>query len=148
MSNHNRRAALDQAVTNFGAAWAHGDLAALEMMLSPTYSHTDAAGDFHSRATWLGYAGKRAGRKTVLAFRDVRTRIIGDIAIITGINDLRGPGIRNPTDQVDLTLRFTQLWLWTDGRWLREAFQATPCGPEQTSFEGIRPEDLTSGNHG
>jgi hypothetical protein len=53
-------------------------------------------------------------------------RIIGDVAIVTGVNDVSGGGAKSATDQRDWSLLFTQVWVWQDGRWLREAFQATP----------------------
>ncbi len=126
MDDDRRMGALEAAIRRFGEAWAGGDAAALEALLSPTYTHTDAFGGFQDRAAWLDYARRRAGRTTRIGFRDLRTRIVGDVAIVTGINDLSGPGIRTAEDREKRTLRFTQVWVWTDGRWLREAFQATP----------------------
>jgi ketosteroid isomerase-like protein len=118
--------ALDEAVRRFGAAWATGDVAALDALLSPTYTHSDVFGHFQDRAAWLAYARGRAGRPTRIAFRNVARRIIGDVAIITGLNEVEGPGARDAADAGALTLRFTQVWVKRDGRWLREAFQATP----------------------
>jgi ketosteroid isomerase-like protein len=133
MDEGERRRALDRAVQRFGEAWAAGDGAALEALLSPRYTHTDVFGAFHERAAWLDYARGRAGRATRIDFRAVRTRIVGDVAIVTGLNEVSGPGGRSADDRTTLTLRFTQLWVWTDGRWLREAFQATPVAAEQAS---------------
>ena len=45
---------------------------------------------------------------------------------MTGIHDIKGDGVRSATDQRDLSLSFTDVWVWRDGRWLREALQATP----------------------
>lgn len=118
--------ALDEAVRRFGAAWAGGDVATLETLLSPTYTHSDLFGRFQDRAAWLAYARGRAGRPTRIAFRDVARRIVGAAAIITGINEIEGAGARDAEDASPLTLRFTQVWVKRDGRWLREAFQATP----------------------
>ena len=129
-----RAAKLDEAVAAFGDAWAKGDMAVLDAMLAPGYTHTDAFGAHLDRAAWLGYAGKRTGRTTGIRFRNVEARIYGDVAIVTGINELEGPGILSAQDRSPLTIRFTQVWLWRDGRWLREAFQATPCRSGQ-SFE-------------
>jgi len=42
-----------------------------------------------------------------------------------GINEVEGAGVRSATDTRPLVIRFTQTWIWRDGRWLREAFQAT-----------------------
>jgi ketosteroid isomerase-like protein len=119
--------ALDEAVRRFGEAWARGDVVTLETMLSPGYTHTDASGRLLDRSEWLDYVRQRQGRATEIDFRDVQTRIHGDIAIVTGINDLGGAGVRRASDSAGLTIRFTQLWLFRDGRWLREAFQATTC---------------------
>jgi hypothetical protein len=45
---------LDEAIRRFGAAWAAGDGAALDTLLSPTYTHSDVFGRFPDRAAWLG----------------------------------------------------------------------------------------------
>ena len=75
---------------------------------------------------WLAYATGRSGRQTTITFREVESRIVSNVAIVTGINEIRGTGARDADDKTELTLRFTQVWIRSDGRWLREAFQATP----------------------
>ncbi len=121
-----RARALEEAAVRFGNAWACGDIAVLDELLSPDYTHHDAFGARLDRAGWLEYAAKRTGRTTRLEFRNVQTRMFGDVALVTGTNVVTGGGARTPTDNADLTLVFTQVWIWKDGRWLREAFQATP----------------------
>jgi ketosteroid isomerase-like protein len=121
-----RTALLDEALRAFGEAWAAGDRAALASLLSPGYTHNDAFGARHDYGSWLEYAAGRKGRTTKIAFRDVRIRIIGDVAIVTGYNDMTGGGATAAGDKTDLTILFTQVWIWQNGRWLREAFQATP----------------------
>jgi len=122
-----RLAELDIAVRRFGEAWASGDMATLESLLSATYTHTDLFGEFHDRSGWLEYARQRAGRTTRIGFHEVRKRLVGDIAIVTGVNDLSGSGALSASDQNDSAIRFTQVWVWDRGQWLREAFQATKC---------------------
>ena len=117
---------LDDAIRRFGTAWAAGDRVALDALLSPTYTHSDVFGNFQDRAAWLAYATGRSGRGTRIRFRDVRQRLLGDVAIITGINEIDGAGARDAADAAPLALRFTQVWVKRHGRWLREAFQATP----------------------
>ena len=126
MSEEQRLAELESAVRRFGEAWAAGDGATLDSLLSATYTHSDIFGDIQDRAEWLAYAGGRAGRASRIAFSNVQTRIVGDAAVVTGLNTVTGGGARTADDRQDLELRFTQLWIWRDGRWLREAFQATP----------------------
>ena len=117
-----RAAALEDAVRRFGEAWASGDGVTMHALLSPSYTHTDVFGKLSDRATWLAYATGRGGRTTRIEFRDVRIRVSGDVGIVTGINDLQGGGIRDAADRKKLTLAFTQVWVWRDGCWLREAF--------------------------
>jgi ketosteroid isomerase-like protein len=115
------RRELDAAIRDFGEAWAVGDTDALRGMLSPSYTHTTVRGRIQGHDEWLEYARGRQGATTEIAFADVATRLIGDVAIITGQNDIIGgnDGLSNRS------LRFTQIWVRRDGRWLREAFQAT-----------------------
>lgn len=122
----NRIDDLNDAMKRFGEAWAAGDMAVLESLLSPSYTHNDAFGAHHDHASWLAYARGRTGRATRIAFRNVETRLRGDVAIVTGINDISGGGATSAADGKDLSIQFTQVWIWQGGRWLREAFQATP----------------------
>jgi hypothetical protein len=49
------------------------------------------------------------------------------------MNDVTGPGGGDARDTTDLSLHFTQAWAFVDGRWLREAFQATPVQAARAS---------------
>ena len=90
-------------------AWAAGHGAVLDTLLSPTHTHSDVFGHFHGRSAWLAYARGRGGRGTRIAFRDVTPRIMGAVAVITGINEVKGPGARDAADANPLPLRFTQV---------------------------------------
>jgi ketosteroid isomerase-like protein len=94
-------------------------------MLSRSYTHTDVKGRFQDRGAWLEYARGRSGATNQIDFADVTTRLVGDVAVITGRNDIEGSGIVSGDSRAAISLRFTQVWVRTDGRWLREAFQAT-----------------------
>ena len=62
MGKDDRQAELDNEVQHFAEAWATGNKATLESLLSPTYSHSDALGGFHDRTSWLEpFCFKRAG---------------------------------------------------------------------------------------
>ena len=128
-----RLVALDTAMRRIGEAWARGDAATLGSLLSPTYTHGDVFGAFLDRSSWLEYAEGRVGRATRIDFRDVRKRVVGDVAIVTGIMDVSGPGALSASDQKSSTLRFTQVWVWDQGLWLREAFQGTLCSTTTVS---------------
>ena len=51
-----RAVGLEEAVRRFGEAWACGNVAVLEPLLSPTYTHIDVSGRFQDRTAWLDYA--------------------------------------------------------------------------------------------
>jgi ketosteroid isomerase-like protein len=116
---------LDASMLAFGEAWTNGDVTTLTSLLSPSYTHTDVRGRFQDRDAWLKYAASRTGAATEITFADVVTRIRGDVAVITGRNDMTGGNIVSGDSRDTLSIRFTQIWVHVDGRWLREAFQAT-----------------------
>lgn len=136
--DHERQAALDRAIVRFGEAWANGDMATLRELLSPSYTHNDAFGARHDYESWLTYVAKRTGRQTRIAFRDVKTRFIGDVAVITGYNEISGGGVLSPDDDKDFVLVFTQVWVWRDNGWKREAFKPPPSRPA-LSIEDVKP---------
>jgi len=116
---------LEASISAFGEAWARGDYEMLQNILSRSYTHTDVKGRFQDRGAWLEYARGRSGATNQIDFADVTTRLVGDVAVITGRNDIEGSGIVSGDSRAAISLRFTQVWVRTDGRWLREAFQAT-----------------------
>lgn len=126
----NAASELDEAMRAFGEAWARGDVETLRSLLSPSYTHNDASGEHLDCEQWLAYAWWRRGRATQITFREVRTRQFGDFAVITGFNDLTGGGVFDEADRRDMSLVFLQVWRLDNGRWLREAFQATPVMSE------------------
>lgn len=116
---------LEAAVRQFGQAWAQGDVATLETLLSPTYTHTDIFGEIQDRSAWLAYAQGRRGARTRIAFEDVQTRIAGEVAVITGRNVVHGEGDVLRDGIENRAIRFTQVWIKRKEGWLREAFQGT-----------------------
>src|SRR4051794_30371222 len=118
-------AALAEAIRRFGEAWASGDVEVLETLLSPTYTHGTVTGKLQDRAAWLAYAATRSGRQTRIRFSNVQTRVIGDVAIVTGRNDVEGRGDRPAREGENRSLLFTQVWVRRGGNWQREAFHGT-----------------------
>ena len=125
MSDQVARQELETQIVEFGQAWARGDVEVLRGLLSPSYTHTDVRGRVLGRDAWLDYARGRSGADTQISFADVSTRLVGNVAIITGRNDMTGQSALSSDGRSIGSLRFTQVWICQKGRWLREAFQAT-----------------------
>jgi ketosteroid isomerase-like protein len=108
-----------ECVRAFGEAWASRDVAQLESMLAPQYVHTDFQGRVLRRDEWLAYAATQTQGSTIM-FRDLEAVEYGGIGLVTGTNDIAGGSVGVHS------IRFTQVWIDTDGEWRRVAFQATP----------------------
>lgn len=129
---------VQQAIRQFGEAWARNDLATLDRMLAPEYLHTDIRGQALNKTEWLAYVKSRKSRGITNAdieFDDVKVHIYGDVAIATGLNRLKGPAYgdeaeRGHSQNAIHSLRFTQVWVRRQGRWLRITFQATPIAKQ------------------
>jgi hypothetical protein len=72
------KAEIETAVTRFGEAWAEGDVATLDTMISPTFTHTDFRGRLTDRAAWLATARKRPNVSSEMD--DIAIRHFGQIA--------------------------------------------------------------------
>ena len=125
MSDQVARQELETRIVEFGQAWARGDVEVLRGLLSPSYTHTDVRGRILGRDAWLDYARSRRGADTQISFANVSTRLVGNVAIITGRNDMTGQSAISSDGRSTGSLRFTQVWVRQEGAWLREAFQAT-----------------------
>lgn len=64
MRGNGHLADLERAVQRFGEAGAGGDVQTLDALLSPTYTHVDAYGGVHDRASWFAYAGRPGSPST------------------------------------------------------------------------------------
>ena len=127
-------AGLERAMDAFARAWAGGDIAALETLLSPSYTHNDVFGTQLSRSAWLTYAAQRSGRSTGFTFRDVKVRLFGDTAVVTGFNDISGGGVRNAADD-------------HQHRWSEHARARHDCVASWHHQLGLRRRDTVSGEN-
>ena len=112
------KAEIETAVKRFGEAWADGDAATLDTMLSPTFTHTDINGKFTDRATWLATAHKRPNASTVMD--DIAIRTFGDVAIVTARQIIT---YDDGSEKRRRAFRITTVLIKQTGRWLREAAQ-------------------------
>src|ERR1700749_1230686 len=114
------KAEIETAVTRFGEAWAEGDVATLDTMISPTFTHTDFRGRLTDRAAWLATARKRPNISSEMD--DIAIRLFGEISVITARQSIsydEGPERRRGV------FRITAILIRQNGRWLREVAQVT-----------------------
>jgi uncharacterized protein (TIGR02246 family) len=105
-------------------AYQVGDADALERLLSPDYTLTDSRGAVITREQDIAEVRTGAVRYVLFENRDMRVRIHGDAAIVTGRTHVEStPGKR-------LVFQFTDTLIRRDGRWLVAASHATRIEPK------------------
>jgi ketosteroid isomerase-like protein len=120
---------LHERMAMFREAFAKADVAVLEGMLAPNYTHTNDRSAPLPRARWLeGMAQRRAttdsGESKITQFTtdNVTLNVSGDTAVGTGVAVMRGT--RNGSAYA-LRINFTQVWAWNGKDWYRVAFHDT-----------------------
>lgn len=105
------------------AAWVAGDRAAVERIIAPEWSVTGPDGQMSTRADVLRDVFEtRVHHITAITVDDVRVRVFGDAAVVTGRTHGRGESERTPYDVV---IRFTDTFIRRDGRWQAVASHAS-----------------------
>lgn len=114
------------------------DVAALARILGREFIDSDYLGDAIPRAQYLDYfahAAQRQGPAPRQAFEDVRVRFIagGEVAIVTGVVVTRQaakPGAASSSQSPELRhSRFTDVFVWRQGRWQAVSGQETHFTP-------------------
>jgi hypothetical protein len=108
-----------QTVQNISEAWAKNDLPTLERLVTDDYIHTDIFGRVQNRSEWLAEVRSHIGSDTAgkMEFEDLKVRIYGDVAVVTGRIIVHFPILKLP-------LSGTQVLIKKNGYWQRSAFQA------------------------
>lgn len=102
------------------AAWVASDRAAIERLIADDWVTTDLAGRVRTKAQVLEEMFA-TGKTPVasMAIDDVRVRVFGDLAVVTGRTVASG------ADGAAVRLRFTDVLARRDGRWQFVASQGT-----------------------
>jgi imidazolonepropionase-like amidohydrolase/ketosteroid isomerase-like protein len=104
-------------------AWVEGDRSFIEQILADDWSVTDLTGRILTKAEVLKEAFGSKDRQIVsMKIDDVKVRPFGDWAIVTGRTQAAGK-YQGKTSEV--TLRFTDVFAYRNGRWQVIASQAT-----------------------
>ena len=111
---------LQQRLAN---AWLAGDRAMIERLIAPEWSSTGPDGSTSDRATVLAQVFE-SGVHNIrgLTIDDVKARVFGDAAVVTGrthgIGEFEGSGY-------DVVIRFTDTFVRREGRWQAVASHAS-----------------------
>ena len=114
---------LMQLVKDFNRAVLKGDVAAQERILHEDYEHYGSRGTVENRSQYL--ENRKTGRITyeALEWDDIKVRLYGDTAIVTGHSTAKGKDEKGAFDDQRL---FTIVFLRRDGRWQVLHSHATP----------------------
>jgi ketosteroid isomerase-like protein len=122
MTELSSEASVLQAAERLAEAERTGDVAALEQILAADYQGYDPAGRPQDRAAVLrGYGAGRV-RMAGLVQTQLEARVLGDAALVAGVNAVRG---HDGPDHFHFRLRFLDVYVWRDGRWQLVASQDT-----------------------
>ena len=103
-------------------AWVEGDQATIRQMLADDWMTTDITGTVRAKEAVLREMFAATPRPIAsMTIDDVQVRLFGDVAVITGRTTASG------ADGGSIQLRFTDVAVRRDGRWVFVASQGTPC---------------------
>ena len=98
----------------WNSAYQHGDVAQLNALLADDFLITVEDGSMYSKTGYLGRLGGTAQHVDVSEMTDLKVRLRGDVAIVTGAYHEKGTAMGKPYEYRD---RLTDVWLNSDGRW-------------------------------
>jgi uncharacterized protein (TIGR03067 family) len=114
---------LTQLVKDLNTAIVKADAAFLERVLHEDYTHIRPRGTVENRAEYV--ENRKAGRVAyeMLDWDDIKIRVYGDTAIVTGRSTAKG---KDPQGTIDQQQRWTRVFVRRDGRWQLVHFEGTP----------------------
>jgi ketosteroid isomerase-like protein len=108
-------------------AWLAADRAAVERIIAADWTVTGADGRVSTRQEVLrDVFDTKVHRILALEIDDVRVRVFGETAVVTGRTKGRGEYAGVP---YDVTIRFTDVFVRRDGRWEAVASHASLLTP-------------------
>ena len=120
-------AVLTELEHQLAAAWVAADRPFIEGLLAPEWTVTDPSGQVLTRQEVLDEAFITSDRKiTTMAIDDLRIRLFGDAAVVTGRTRASGTYRGSAGSAV---LRFTDVFVRVGTRWQVVASQGTIVPP-------------------
>jgi ketosteroid isomerase-like protein len=115
---------LEHLEQQLAATYKAGDCDAWGAMLAPEWSVIHISGTIITKAEALRMCKEERPTFEELKADDIRVRLYGDTAVVTGRTTAKTTG----ANAVALAIRFTDVFVRREGRWLVVASQATRLG--------------------
>jgi ketosteroid isomerase-like protein len=114
-----------QIEQHLARAWVESDRATIDRIIASDWTTIAISGRLLTRAEVMADFF-RTGKSPIAAMTidDVRVRLLGDVAVVTGRTTARAIG-----SEADVVLRFTDVFALRDGRWQIVASQGTRTAP-------------------
>ena len=103
-------------------AMVKGDTAALDGLLADDLVYTHASGKVDSKASFLDDIKTGQLRYKVIRPEDPKLSVYGDTAVATGLAAVE---VNNHGQELNMKLRYTDVWVNRGGKWQMVAWQAT-----------------------
>jgi ketosteroid isomerase-like protein len=113
---------LGQIERNLAAAYMRGDRAFVDDLLTDDWTSTDYLGRVWTKANVLALFGPNGPTFTKVDVDVDRVRLLGDVGVVTGRSVSAG---RFDGRDVNVTQRYTDIYVRRDGRWRVVASQGT-----------------------
>ena len=95
-------------------AYKHGDIEAMNTLLADDFIITVEDGATYSKTGYIAHLRDSAEHVAVAEISDVKVRVHGNVAVVTGAYHEDGTAKGKPYQYRD---RFTDIWLKGEGRW-------------------------------
>lgn len=95
-------------------AYKEGDIAAMNSLLAHDFIITVEDGTTFSKAGYIAHCGDPDNRVLLSEMSDLKVRMHGNVAVVTGAYHEKGTSSGKPYEYHD---RLTDVWMMIDGRW-------------------------------
>ena len=103
-------------------AMMHQDFSALDTLLDDDLSYVHTGGELQTRSEFINTIRKQELIYESIAPSEVRVRVYDGLALVTGRSQMR---VRNSAGLNSFAIRFTEVYVRRDGRWVLTAWHAT-----------------------
>jgi hypothetical protein len=103
-------------------AMTHQDVAALDTLLDDELDYVHTGGNLESRQQFIDAIRKRTLVYESIAPSEVRVRVYDGLALAMGLSEMR---VRTGTGVSSFGIRFTEVYVRREGRWLLTAWEAS-----------------------